>query len=305
MTKSRPWIFHFLIRCVFHDFSNFIFQHQLMKRFFLFACLLSLITVAHSQTHQLVKKWETDSVFKVPESVLYDADHRVLYVANIDGKQPWEKDGKGSIGKMSLDGKVINAEWITGFHAPKGMGLYHHTLYVADVDRVAIVDLHGGRIASWIEVPGSQALNDITIDAAGVIYVSDSKGKKVYRIQNGTPEVYLENLKGPNGLLMRGTDFYVLDQGGMYKVNADKTLALVADGMDGGTDGIENVTGNDFIISCWAGVIWYVNADGSKEKLLDSREQKINSADIGFDRATKTVFVPTFWKNSVVAYEVK
>lgn len=276
-----------------------------MKRSLFFVCLFFLFSLAHAQTHQLIKKWETDSVFKVPESVLYDPDHRILYVSNIDGKQPWQKDSVGSIGRISLDGKVINAQWITGFHAPKGMGLYHHTLYVADMDRVAIVDLHGGRIASWIEVPGSQALNDITIDAGGVIYVSDSRGKKVYRIQNGAPEVYLENLKGPNGLLMRGTELYVLDQGGMYKVNADKSLALITEGMEGGTDGIVNVSGNDFVVSCWAGVIWYVNADGSKEKLLDTREQKINTADIGFDPATKTIFVPTFWKNSVVAYEVK
>ena len=28
------------------------------------------------------------------------------------------------------------------------------------------------------------------------------------------------------------------------------------------------------------------------------------AADIGFDAATKTVYVPTFWKNSVVAYKV-
>ena len=53
------------------------------------------------------------------------------------------------------------------------------------------------------------------------------------------------------------------------------------------------------------GVIWYVNADGTKEKLYDGREEKRNTADIGFDPKTKTVYVPTFWKNSVVAYEVK
>lgn len=276
-----------------------------MRAILLFACFISMTFTVAAQTHQLVKKWESDSVFKVPESVLYDPDHQVLYVTNIDGKQPWEKDGLGSIGKMDMTGKVINAEWITGFHAPKGMGLYHHTLYVADVDRVVVVDLHQGKIISTIDVPGSQALNDISIDANGVIYVSDSRGKKVYRIENGVPSAWLENLKGPNGVLVRGNEFYVLDQGGLYKVNADKTLTMLADGMDGGTDGIENVTGNDFIVSCWAGVIWYVNADGSKEKLFDGREQKINTADIGFDPATKTIFVPTFWKNSVVAYEIK
>lgn len=267
--------------------------------------LLLLSSVILAQTHQLVKKWETDSVFRVPESVLYDPDHQILYVSNIEGKEPWVKDGMGSIGKISVDGKVIDAEWIKGFNAPKGMGLYHHMLYVADVDRVVVVDLHSGKISHAIEVPGSQALNDITIDASGVVYVSDSRGKKIYRMEKGVPAVFIENLKGPNGLLMRGSDLYVLDQGGMYKMNPDRSLTLVTDGMEGGTDGIENVSGNDFIVSCWAGVIWYVKADGSKEKLLDTREQKINTADIGFDPSSKTVFVPTFWKNSVIAYEVK
>ena len=274
-------------------------------KFLLAFILFAYSSKGFSQTHQLIKKWESDSVFKVPESVLYDPDHRLLYVTNIDGKDPWGKDGLGSIGKLGLDGKVINAEWITGFNAPKGMGLYHHTLYVADLDRIVIVDLHQGKIAFEIVIPGAQGLNDITIDPTGVVYVSDSKGKKIYQVKNGLTTVLIENLKGPNGLLARGTDLFVLDQGGMYKMNPDKTLALVADGMEGGTDGIENVSGNDFIVSCWAGVIWYVDAGGKKEKLLDTREQKINSADIGFDPVTKTLFVPTFWKNSVVAYEVK
>jgi hypothetical protein len=46
-------------------------------------------------------------------------------------------------------------------------------------------------------------------------------------------------------------------------------------------------------------------ADKTKQTLIDGRQAKINSADIGFDAATKTVFIPTFWKNSVAAYEVK
>jgi hypothetical protein len=36
-------------------------------------------------------------------------------------------------------------------------------------------------------------------------------------------------------------------------MNADKTLTLIVDGMEGGTDGIENVQGNEFIVSCWEG----------------------------------------------------
>ena len=276
-----------------------------MTHYFLILCL-AICFASAAQKHELVKKWETDSVFKVPESVLYDPDHQVLYVTNIEGTDPWGKDGLGSIGKMGADGKVINAEWITGFNAPKGMGLYHHTLFVADMDKVVVVDLHQGKIISAIEVPGAVGLNDISIDGSGVIYVSDSKAKKLYRIQNGIATVHLENLKGPNGVLFHKDVLYVLDAGGLYKVNVDKSLTIIVDGMEGGTDGIENIGGDDFIVSAWGGVVYHVNAaEGSKHILLDGRAAKINSADIGYNPATKTLYVPTFWKNTVVAYEVK
>lgn len=276
-----------------------------MKKLLLFLAL-NIALIAQSQTHQLVKKWETDSIFKVPESVLYDPDHHLLYVTNIEGTDPWAKDGLGSIGKMDASGKVIDAEWITGFNAPKGMGLYHHALFVADMDRVVVVDLHQGKIAYVIEVPGSKGLNDIAIDATGVIYVSDSKNKSVYRIEKGVPAVYLENLKGPNGVMLRDGQLYVLDKASMYKVNGDKSMTMIVDGMEGGVDGLEHIAGDDYIVSTWSGVVYYVDAKaGSKQLLLDGRAAKINAADIGFDRVTKTVFIPTFWRNSVVAYEVK
>ena len=257
-----------------------------------------------AQGHQLVKKWETDSLMKVPESVLFDAANQVLYVANIDG-QPWEKDGKGSIGKVGLDGKIIAVDWVSGLNAPKGMALHDKKLYVADMAQLAVIDVDKGTIVQWIQVKGAEGLNDVTVDKTGVVYVSDSRIKKVYRVENGVASVHLENLKGPNGVLIHDNTLYVLDAGGMYKVENDKSLKMITDGMEGGTDGIENVTGNDFIVSAWGGVIYYVKGDGTKEKLLDTREKKINTADIGYDAKNRIVYVPTFWKNSVAAYELK
>jgi sugar lactone lactonase YvrE len=271
-------------------------------------CMAALSSVqVYSQKHQLVKLWETDSVFKVPESVLFDKAGNTLYVANIDGTEPWGKDGKGSIGKMGADGKNITVEWVSGLNAPKGMGLYNGKLYVADLTEVVVINIASGTIEKRINVPGSDRLNDISVGKKGIVYVSDSRGRKVYRIKNEKPELLLDSskLKGPNGVLKHKADLYVLDAGSMYKMNKDKSLTKITDGMDGGTDGIENVKGNEFIISCWAGVIWYVNGDGTKELLLDSRPDKKNSADIGFDAKSKIVFVPTFWRNSVVAYQVK
>jgi sugar lactone lactonase YvrE len=185
------------------------------------------------------------------------------------------------------------------------MGLYKGKLYVADLGALAVIDINAGKIVKTIPVAGAQGLNDVTVDKNGVVYVSDSKTKQIFRVENEKSELFLDNLKGPNGVLMRGNDFYILDAGGAYKVEKDKSLTKLSDGMDGGTDGIENVSGNDFLVSCWSGTIWYVNADGTKEKLLDTTKEKKNTADIGFDPKTKTVYVPTFWRNSVVAYEVK
>ncbi|MEI9943308.1 MAG: ATP/GTP-binding protein [Chitinophagaceae bacterium] len=279
-----------------------------LKMLALAAIIICNTLVVSAQTHQLVKLWETSPVFKVPESVLFDAKNKTLYISNIDtinGSDPWTKDGRGSIGKMSADGKSVTAEWVKGLEAPKGMGLYNGKLYVADLAGIVVIDVASGKIDKTITVAGSQGLNDISIDKSGVIYVSDSKIRKIYKVKDGVSELYIDSLKGPNGVLARGNDFYLVDNGGLYKRNADKSLTTITTGMEGGCDGVENVTGDDFIVSTWGGVVYYVSANGTKETLMDGRPTKTNSADIGFDAATKTVFVPTFWKNTVAAYQVK
>ena len=268
-------------------------------------CMLSSICENAASQHKLVKLWQTDSVLRVPESVLYDPAGRVLYESNINGQDPWGKDGNGSIGKVGLNGKIINVDWVTGLDAPKGLGIFKNNLYAADIDQVRVIDISKGVIVQNIPVEGATGLNDITVDQNGVVYVSDSRMKKVHRIENGKATVLLENLQSPNGLFVKGDVLYVLDNGGMYRVEKNKSLTKIADGMDGGTDGIENVTGNDFLVSCWAGSIWYVHADGTKDHLLDTRDQKMNSADIGYDVMSKIVYVPTFWRNSIIAYELK
>ncbi len=266
--------------------------------------LFSLISVTAFSQHKLEKLWETDTSLKVPESVLYDGQNKVLYVANIDG-QPAEKDGKGSIGKVGLDGKVIAAEWIKGLNAPKGMAMHKGMLWVSDVDAMVEIDIKKGVIARRIEVEGSSFLNDVTIDPSGKVYVSDSRANKVYQLNNGKVSLYLDGLQGPNGLLFHKGKLLILDKGALIEVSADKSTRKIAEGMEGGTDGVEHVGNNEFIVSCWAGNVYYVYADGKKDHMLNTTEQKINSADIGYDAKNRIVYVPTFWKNNVVAYLLK
>ncbi len=274
---------------------------------YLVKCLLVPACVfisIQSFSQKLEKLWETDSIFKVPESVLFDAKNKMLYVSNIDGLQPWEKDGKGSIGIMSEDGKNIVVDWVTGLESPKGMGLYKGKLYVADLAEIVVIDINKAAIVKKIQIAGAVGLNDISIDSKGVIYVTDSRSKKLFRVKDGKSEMLLDSLSAPNGVLVKGKNVYLLNAGGFYKVEENKTLTKYTDGMEGGTDGIEQVKDNEFIVSCWQGALWYVKKDGTKKLLLDTKDEKKNTADIGYDSKTKTVFVPTFWRNTVVAYKI-
>lgn len=268
------------------------------------ALAFSLAVTASAQSPRLVRKWETAPELKTPESVLFDAGGQVLYVSNIDGKEPWAKDGAGSVAKVGLDGRILSAEWVKGMHAPKGMGLVKGRLYVADIDRVVVIDVSRGVIVETIAVANAEQLNDVTTDKAGVVYVSDMKAGRIYAITQGVPSVWLEGLRRPNGVLARPDAFYVLDSGALLKVSKDKSRRTVVDGMDASTDGVEHIRGNEFLVSCWAGAIYHVKG-AQKQLLLDTRPQKLNSADIGYDPKGRVVYVPTFWANTVVAYELK
>jgi sugar lactone lactonase YvrE len=265
---------------------------------------------AHAQTatHKLTRLWESEASLKVPEGVRLDAKRKVLYVSNIDG-QPWEADGKGSIAKVGLDGKVIAAEWITGLDCPKGLALSANGkwLYAADIGGIVVIDVKAGKVKNKIAIPEGIQLNDLASDDKDTLYVSDSKGKKVYVVKDGKASVYLDDkvLKGPNGLLVHDGTLYVLDNNSLNQVQPDKSLKVLADGMPGGVDGLENVRGNDFLVSVWSGAVWYVKADGSKELLFDGKAVQTSTADIGWDPATMTVYVPTFFKNTIIAFKVE
>lgn len=277
-----------------------------MKKSILMLGALLLAAGAHAQTHKLTKVWESEATLKVPESVRYDAKRKVLYVSNIDG-EPWAADGKGSIGKVGLDGKVIAAEWVTGLDCPKGMVLSGDgkTLYVADVGGIVVIDVEAGKISRKVAIPDGQQLNDLAGDGKGTLYVSDSRGKKVYSVKGDKVSVELDEkvLKGPNGLLVHGGKLYVLDNSSLNEVQPDKSLKVLVGGMEGGTDGLEHVKGDDFLVSVWGGAVWYVSG-ANKELLFDGKAEGTKTADIGWDPATKTVYVPTFAKNSVVAFKV-
>jgi hypothetical protein len=281
--------------------THFKTLRRMKPIFFLFVITASLHAAAQ---HQLQKIWETDTTLAIPESVLPDISNKVLYVSLINGA-PWEADGKGGIGKVDLNGKIINANWITGLHAPKGLGKFGNKLYAADMNSVVVVDIAKGVVESRIKIDSAQGLNDITVTDKGIVYVSDSRSPvgNIYRIENGIASLYLSGFPGVNGLRAVGNDLYVATKE-VYKVDANKNRTSIG-AIDQGGDGIEPVGNGDWIGSAWVGYIYYIYADGKRDLMLDTHEQKWNTADIGYDPAAKIVYVPTFMRKSIAAYQLK
>jgi len=268
------------------------------------ALVIVVFVSASAQKATVQKLWATDTILKVPESVLVDDKENCIWVSNIDGASNG-KDGKGSISKLSKTGTPINLEWITGLNAPKGMAKFKQELYVADLTELVVIDIKKATIIKRVPIEGSVFLNDVTVNNKGAVFVSDSRTGKVHRYENNTTTIEVENLQGPNGLLSIEDQLLILDRGSLLSVTPSGAISKIMDGMDPSTDGIERVAPNQYLVSCWNGIVYYVVAGAQKITLFDTRSEKINSADIGYDAKKKIIYVPTFLKNNVVAYQLE
>ena len=257
---------------------------------------------AENKTPSLTMVWETPDSLMTNESVLYDESTGTLYVSNIEGQDPNGKDGKGSIGIISKDGKIVNAAWVSGLNAPKGMGIANGKLYVTDIDELVEIDIATASVANKYKVDGAVFLNDLAIQN-NKVYFTDSRTGIVHLFDGNAVSTFSSGNEGINGLEVAadGT-LYGLDGSGLKKWNADGTSTIINANVKGG-DGLVILSDGNFVASKWQGEIWFVS-DTSQTLMLDTKAAESNTADIGFIPGENLVLVPTFFKNKVVAYKL-
>lgn len=270
-----------------------------MKNLLTIACILGL-TAANGQS--ITQLWQTDTTLATPESVLYTDN--VLYVSLIDGAG-WDADGKGGIGLLDHNGKILNANWVTGLSAPKGMAIVKGVLYVADITEIVSVDLKTGKILKKHKVEEAQALNDITADPKGTVYVSDSRAGKVYTYQDGKSSLYLENLKDINGLKWHNDKLYLTANNAFIehhpKTGAQREICK----LENGGDGVEPYK-DGFFVTAWSGYFYHVDSKGNRKTLRETHQtNKFKTADIGLDPKKGIIYVPTFFGNTVEAWKIE
>lgn len=272
----------------------------------LFVSVMMPATAQSYFSDKIEKTWTSEPVFKVPESVFYYPDKDMVFVANINGK-PTDRDENGFISQLEPDGTIVRLEWVTGLHAPKGMNTFDGKLYVADIYRVAEIDINKRKIIRFYEADGAEFLNDIVTDDDGNVYITDMSKGSVYRISDGEISEWIPagTFNNSNGVYYLDGTIYLGENGRIVSINPDtKEMKTIAE-FDGGVDGLEIDENGNFIFSDWSGKVQMVKPGGKPTVLFNTTDDKINAADIHLIREHNILLVPTFFDNRVTAYKIK
>lgn len=286
------------------------------------ACLLLFTlhpaTVLADDTLSL--KWTLATGLDMPESVVYDAKNKRVYVSNVQGNPP-EKDGAGYIAMVSLSGELLEKEWVKdGLNAPKGMAISGDMLYVSDVDALVAISISQAKVIKRYTAEGAKFLNDVTIDAHGNVYVSDMFTDTIHCLCDGQFTVWLHtsDLMGPNGLLAEkdrlivgswgiftGEGFATSKAGHLQAINYQdkKVVSLGHDESVGNLDGVEPDGNTGYYVTDWmAGVLFHFDATGQAKKIMALKQ---GSADLTYLAEQHMLLIPMMLDNQVKAFVIE
>ncbi len=258
-----------------------------------------------------------DVGFATPECVFYDAAQDLSFISNINGA-PLEKDDNGFISRLKSDGSlelkfIDGADPAFSLNAPKGLAVANGTLYVADIDTVHLFNAESGAYLKSIEIPKSDFLNDIAIDQAGVVYVTDTaldsnfastKNDAIYQIKDGKVSTYAQSemLGGANGIAVTSEGLLVSSfvSGELYRLNAAGEMSAQQKIEGGQLDGLIVTNTGDYLVSSWGASAILRGAPGGDFKVV--ADELKAPADIGYDSKRNQVLVPLFMSNEVRIY---
>jgi len=282
----------------------------------LFACLALSVSSVCAFAQAPVLAWETAG-FVGPESVVFDTVRQEYYVSNMGTFGQGATPGDGFISRLSVDGKIIELRWVTGFDNPKGLALANGRLYVGDDKDLVEIDIAAGKVAKrYAPADGPGSFNDCTADAAGNVYVCSGRLDTVFRLSGGEfgPWYTLDKARtgGLNGLkaekdrlLLGGWSVKGPDGGEQLGhistvAFADKALGRLGDQPVCHIDGLEPDGQGGYTVTDWlTGDVLQVTADGKTSPLLQLGK---GTADHTYLVDQKLLVIPQMLENKLRAY---
>ena len=275
-------------------------QRQRLIPTVLTALLVTLTSTSHA--HGL----EPVSGLLTPESVVQAADGKI-YVSEING---FGQDGDGQIRVIDHGKSSVLTQ---GLDDPKGLVIIGNDLYIADKSRVLRISLNQTGATTEVFLAATdfpkvpQFLNDLSADANGNLYISDSgdilgtgKGGAIYKV---TPQRQLSllldgnidaRILAPNGLLAdaKGEHLLLVDftSGVLYNYNqVTKKLEEVANGFGGGDGIVKQANGNIYVSDWKNGKVFRVDP---QHKVSLIKEGYQSAADIALTQDDHHLLVP-------------
>lgn len=254
-----------------------------------------------------------------PHSFLGDPSGKEYFISNVNG-EPDARDNNGFITKLDAEGKVVNLKFVQGggevtLHAPKGMALVNHTLYVADLETLRAFDQKTGRPVLTLSLaPQSKAssassgkpvsLVDVAWDGQRFLYISDSTNNSIYRVDLDQQYavsllVHDDRLAGPSGLAVHPRSGHIIavswEKGKILEITQEGALTeLVSNGFF--TARFQNLSGVDFdrwgnmyVSDQTKGKIWRMTPN---QRFHVIAEYLPSPADISIDRGNNLILVP-------------
>ena len=252
-----------------------------------------------------------------PYSFVNDPIEKGYFISSVNGEAE-TADNNGFITKLNPDGKLLNLKFIQGgrndvtLHAPKGMALVDHVLYVADLDTLRGFNTTTGKpvMALTIQLPATSqpeplqtSLSDVAFDGKGHLYCSDPKANTIYRVDLVTQSVSVlitdRSLAGPTGLAIHPKSGQIIavswDKGKISEVSPEGVMTeLFSNGFF--SNRFQNLRGVDFdrwgnmyVSDFTTGKVWRMSWDKRFQVIAEFLP---SPGDLSIDRANNLILVP-------------
>ena len=252
--------------------------------------------------------------YKNPESAVYDPLTNRYFISNY---------GSGNI--IQIDSAGIKTYFQEGFSKLLGMIIYDNVLYVVDNPEIVRgFNITDGNPVMELQIKEAQFLNDITADDSGFLYVTDSRGAVVYKIDiaNQTYSLLVRTIsEDPNGIIYDKLNNRLLvchfrekSQIDQINLKDSSTSTVALTGFDN-LDGITLDESGNCYISSWAkgnfsdgfkkeGKIFkYDNLFKQKPEIIYTG--LLGPADIYFNISKNELVIPLFLENDLVFLNLK